>query len=562
MIDSIYSVLKTVLNAAEHPIPASNIWNFDETGHKTKYVRSFLYGLRGATKNNAESCGLGEHVTVGACANLKGVFLDPILLFTGAESNKSKMETAVREVGFANALILLKRGKASMDDRLFSIFLDWFGNSLKEKGFSGQHILFLDNHDSHERSEPISVAMKHGIILITFPSHCTHLVQMLDLSFFKPLKSHWKNVSRKWCDEECTDPQPYISKPIFLKLFYRAWVLAAIPENAVNGWKKMGLSVDKITGTIRIDSSAIPDHVLAASDKYEAEIDVSAKQSIRLCVGHDSNNTPQFEDFDFDLTKEGLETLKRDNPESYAMYCATKTYLLSQPGMILSQRTVRPCKIARPSAQLLTTTNNLAEAKEKDVRKAQTTTKKKTKALAQIGNELGVSVVVNGVDVVAAAKEKGQRIHYCPYCKKTLTRPCKKKKCTDMKDGKKETDPNASDDEETSKEEQPEPVSTPPVDSLIQVDIETGRGSKKCTETFYCTVQEYEADGAVILKTQDGESMNVFLEDYIWKTIYKCPECQEYGDFKLSCDACGALRADIDDDVPIAQQLTKKRRTS
>jgi hypothetical protein len=90
MIDSIYSVLKTVLDAAAQPIPASNIWNFDETSHKTKYTRSFLYGLRGATKNNAESCGLGGHVTVGACANLKGFFLDPILLFTGADSNKSK----------------------------------------------------------------------------------------------------------------------------------------------------------------------------------------------------------------------------------------------------------------------------------------------------------------------------------------------------------------------------------------------------------------------------------------------------------------------------------------
>ncbi len=74
MINSIYSVLKTVLDAAEHPISASNIWNFDETGHKTKYIRSFLYGLRGATKNNAESCGLGEHVTVGACANLQVFF--------------------------------------------------------------------------------------------------------------------------------------------------------------------------------------------------------------------------------------------------------------------------------------------------------------------------------------------------------------------------------------------------------------------------------------------------------------------------------------------------------
>ncbi len=36
----------------------------------------------------------------------------------------------------------------------------------------------------------------------------------------------------------------------------------------------------------------------------------------------------------------------------------------------------------------------------------------------------------------------------------------------------------------------------------------------------------------------------------------------EYGDFELSCDACGALRADSEDDVPIAQQFMKKRKTS
>ena len=68
---------------------------------------------------------------------------------------------------------------------------------------------------------------------------------------------------------------------------------------------------------------------------------------------------------------------------------------------------MKPCKIARPSAQLLTTTTNLAEAQEKDKRKQHATTTTKKKALAQIGNELGVSVVVDGADVVAAAKEKG-----------------------------------------------------------------------------------------------------------------------------------------------------------
>ena len=130
---------------------------------------------------------------------------------------------------------------------------------------------------------------------------------------------------------------------------------------------------------------------------------------------------------------------------------------------------------------------------------------------------MGVSVVVDGVDVVAAAKEKGQRIHYCPYCKKTLTRPCQKQKCKDLKDGKKVMDPEASDDEQTLMEEQNEPITKPPVNSLIQVDIETGSGSKKCVETFYCTVQEYEDDGAVILVTQDGETMNVILEDFFGK---------------------------------------------
>ncbi len=100
MIDTIYVALQTVLDEVEEPIPASNIWNFDETSHKIKYVKTFLYGLRGATKNNPESCGLGEHVTVGACANLLGFFLDPILLFTGAASSKAGVEKLVREAGF------------------------------------------------------------------------------------------------------------------------------------------------------------------------------------------------------------------------------------------------------------------------------------------------------------------------------------------------------------------------------------------------------------------------------------------------------------------------------
>ena len=75
----------------------------------------------------------------------------------------------------------------------------------------------------------------------------------------------------------------------------------------------------------------------------------------------------------------------------------------------------------------------------------------------------------------------------------------------------------------------------PPCNSMIEVDV-PDRG------IFYCRVQEYEGDGAVVLLTQDGEEMNIFLEDFVWKTVFKCDECQEYGYRKLTCDACGVLR--------------------
>ena len=219
---------------------------------------------------------------------------------------------------------------------------------------------------------------------------------------------------------------------------------------------------------------------------------------------------------------------------------------MSQPGNVMSQRTVKPTKIARPVAQHLTTLSNLEAANEKDVRKSDTNTKKKRKALAMIGNELGVAVVVDGVDVVAAENERGQRIHYCPYCKQTLTRPCKKLKCQHIREGKAvptdKGDDNDNDDTETNKNNAERCETLPKVNSTIEVNIENGKGRKKEVCTFYCTVQEYEADGAVFLHTQDGEVMNIFLEDVTWKHIYKCTECNEYGSFDLSCDACGSLR--------------------
>ena len=133
----------------------------------------------------------------------------------------------------------------------------------------------------------------------------------------------------------------------------------------------------------------------------------------------------------------------------------------------------------------------------------------------------------------------------------TLTRVCAKKKCKDLRDGQTvmaerediEPEHSADDDEpEKSDDESDDECVLPPVNSLLQVDVESDKGRNKSTETFFCTVKEYEGDGAVILTTQDGEPMNICLDDYVWKRVYQCVQCLHYGETKLQCDACGLER--------------------
>jgi hypothetical protein len=379
--------------------------------------------------------GAGEHVTIGATANLMGAHLDPAFLFVGAQSSKKKLTSQLRDAGFENPLVLMKKGKASMDDILFTEYLELFASELQRKGYTGQHILMVDNHDSHERSRPIETAMRNNIIIFTFPSHCTHLVQMLDVSFFKSLKSHYKKVCKEWLDTECLQTKPYISKVIFLQLFHRAWGRACTPSVFTNGWARMGLTSCATSGMVVINRTAIADVTLGASEKYQDEDAAMAIQSVRVKGGVDDAGVLQFHDFDYDFSVNGLEKLATSDPKVYGMYLASRTYMMKQPGFVMHQRDVRPCKIAKPTAQVLTTAVNLQAAKNKDARKNLKTTQKKMTALANIGKELGKVINIDGVDLIAP-KTRSERNVYCEYCKRTLTRACQQAACKDKAKGR------------------------------------------------------------------------------------------------------------------------------
>jgi len=59
-------------------------------------------------------------------------------------------------------------------------------------------LLIFDNHSSHIDYNVVKFAKDNSIILLTFPPHCSHALQPLDVSVFGPFKSALKKFHNQW----------------------------------------------------------------------------------------------------------------------------------------------------------------------------------------------------------------------------------------------------------------------------------------------------------------------------------------------------------------------------
>lgn len=57
-------------------------------------------------------------------------------------------------------------------------------------------LLLLVNHSSHVSIEAINFSQANGVVMLSFPPHCTHQLQPLDKSEYGPLKKNTSTV--KW----------------------------------------------------------------------------------------------------------------------------------------------------------------------------------------------------------------------------------------------------------------------------------------------------------------------------------------------------------------------------
>ncbi|VDI63991.1 Hypothetical predicted protein [Mytilus galloprovincialis] len=161
---------------------ASDIWNIDETGITTVQKPSKTVGAKGVKQvGGITSAGRGYLVTVCRSVNAIGNTIPPMMIFPRKHFKDHFIRDGPQGVcGGAHP-------SGWMTAENFLIFLQHFVKHIKP---STAHpvLLLLDNHNSHLAVTILAFAKLNGIVMLSFPPHCSHKLQPLDRTVYGPLK--------------------------------------------------------------------------------------------------------------------------------------------------------------------------------------------------------------------------------------------------------------------------------------------------------------------------------------------------------------------------------------
>ena len=99
-------------------------------------------------------------------------------------------------------------------------------------------LLLLDNHDSHLSVRVLEYAKANGVVMLSFPPHCSHKLQPLDCSIFGPLKNYLPGTMDTWMSTHPGQTMTIYDLPPCLTA---VWHKALTPSNCVNGFKVAGI---------------------------------------------------------------------------------------------------------------------------------------------------------------------------------------------------------------------------------------------------------------------------------------------------------------------------------
>ena len=134
----------------------------------------------------------------------------------------------------------------------------------REKANRQKCFLILDGHSSHLLLRLLRKAREFNIDIIVYPSHCTHLLQGLDVVCFAPLKQIWAHEIKMFELENFRG----VKRDDFAKVFGNAYQRTFTPKLILHAWET--------TGVFPFNDKIIPPEKMAPSEtstvKYTSSV--------------------------------------------------------------------------------------------------------------------------------------------------------------------------------------------------------------------------------------------------------------------------------------------------
>jgi hypothetical protein len=240
IVDNFFEVLQQTLTSANLLDKPNFIYNCDETGVSLDFRHQMVVGSKKAKNIWSVCSGNKTNITVLATVNADGEALPPCVIFQGKRENPALRETAPKDW----QVYLTEKGWMTTEK-----FEAWMAEAFvphikqqREKFEMPQQtaLLTLDGHVSHESLHTLEYAKANNIIILCLPAHATHILQPLDVSFFRSLKHNWDLM----CEDFARDPRnqgTFVNKYSFCNVFSKAWAAATGKKDTItNGFKRCG----------------------------------------------------------------------------------------------------------------------------------------------------------------------------------------------------------------------------------------------------------------------------------------------------------------------------------
>ena len=112
-----------------------------------------------------------------------------------------------------------------------------FDPQTKEKASGQPRVLLMDGHNSHFSLSLLEYCLENNIVVISYPAHCTHALQGLDVVCFAKMKRIWHAA----LDEHYKSTGVHVNKATYARVFGTAFLQAFDEETIRAAFKATGV---------------------------------------------------------------------------------------------------------------------------------------------------------------------------------------------------------------------------------------------------------------------------------------------------------------------------------